>query len=203
MSRAAGRSALALACLAWLPLSFAAQPFVVGHLMLSPCTVGARTAEGLPTLSAHCAAVSVPEDWRQPGGRQIHAPRRHRRRRGHTAGCRSRDLSGWWAGRRGERGLSGGRAGARAAARSTPYPAGRSARHRGLQRARVARRPAATRAAGIGELSPRNTARSSRWLHECLVELAGRAAPAVLHHQCGRARSGGGAPGTRAPRSSI
>ncbi len=54
-----------------MPLSFAAQPFMVGHLILSPCTVGTRTGEGLPTVSAYCAAVSVPEDWRAPAGRQI------------------------------------------------------------------------------------------------------------------------------------
>ena len=69
--RAAGRSALAIAWLASAPLSLAAQPFSVGHLMFSPCAVGARTAEGLPTVSAHCAAVSVPEDWQRPQGRHI------------------------------------------------------------------------------------------------------------------------------------
>lgn len=68
---AAGRSALATAWLVWAPLAFAAPPFTLGHLAFSSCTVGAHTAEGLPTVSAYCAAVAVPEDWQQPAGRQI------------------------------------------------------------------------------------------------------------------------------------
>lgn len=71
IARAAGAAALAIAWLASAPLSHAAQPLTMGQLELQPCAIGAHTAEGLPTISAYCAAVSVPEDWERPGGRQI------------------------------------------------------------------------------------------------------------------------------------
>jgi pimeloyl-ACP methyl ester carboxylesterase len=70
-TRVAACCALAAAALACASPSLAAPPFFLGHLALSPCTVGARTAEGLATVSAHCAAFSVPEDWQRPQGRRI------------------------------------------------------------------------------------------------------------------------------------
>jgi pimeloyl-ACP methyl ester carboxylesterase len=51
----------------------ALQPDVlrVGGLTLTPCAIGKRVDDGLPTLSAYCADFSVPEDWSAPAGRRI------------------------------------------------------------------------------------------------------------------------------------
>lgn len=168
---------LALASLVWLRLSLAAQPFMVGHLILSPCTVGARTAEGLPTVSAHCAAVSVPEDWGHPQGRQI---RLRVAIVGAEAARPDADAVTF---------LDGGPGGAA----SEDYPAVAPvleplrARHHILlvdQRGTGgsnALRCAPPRAGdeggkGGGGLSQEADA-LERWVHECLAELSGRAAP--------------------------
>ena len=76
IARRAGRTALAIAwrvaaALSVAPLSLAAPSFTLGHLAFHSCTVGARTAEGLPTVSAYCTTLAVPEDWATPTGRQI------------------------------------------------------------------------------------------------------------------------------------
>jgi pimeloyl-ACP methyl ester carboxylesterase len=177
INQAAGRSALALACLAWLPLTFAAQPFTVGHLTLAPCTVGARTAEGLPTISAHCAAVSVPEDWRQPGGRKIEL---HVAIVGAESTRPDADVVTF---------LDGGPGGAA----SEDYPAVAPALE--LLRARHSILLVDQRGTGgsnaLSCAPPRDADESGsgrraltqegsavqRWVHECLAELAGRAAP--------------------------
>lgn len=43
----------------------------LGRLTLTPCAIGKRVDEGLPTLSAYCQDFDVPEDWSAPSGRHI------------------------------------------------------------------------------------------------------------------------------------
>jgi pimeloyl-ACP methyl ester carboxylesterase len=74
--------ALALGALAWSlfgsrttasvgPLSSAAPDVLqVGRVRFEPCDIG-RTNAGVPTLRAYCAAVPVPENYANPGGRVL------------------------------------------------------------------------------------------------------------------------------------
>lgn len=50
--------------------SVAPDVLQLGRLRLEPCNIG-KHASGVPTLRAYCTAFAVPENWDQPGGRQI------------------------------------------------------------------------------------------------------------------------------------
>lgn len=50
--------------------SVAPDVLQLGRLRLEPCNIG-KHATGVPTLRAYCTAFPVPENWDQPGGRQI------------------------------------------------------------------------------------------------------------------------------------
>jgi len=43
----------------------------LGRLRFEPCNIG-KHSTGVPTLRAYCVAFPVPENWDEPGGRQIH-----------------------------------------------------------------------------------------------------------------------------------
>jgi len=62
--RASARDPLAVS-------SVAPDLLQLGRLRFEPCNIG-KHATGVPTLRAYCAAFPVPENWDEPGGRQIH-----------------------------------------------------------------------------------------------------------------------------------
>jgi pimeloyl-ACP methyl ester carboxylesterase len=49
----------------------AREPLRLGSLTLEPCLIGNHTSDGVPTQSAFCTRVSVPENWDLPSGRRI------------------------------------------------------------------------------------------------------------------------------------
>lgn len=151
------------------------QALRLGQLSLQPCQIGAHTAEGLPTVSAFCAAVSVPEDWQHPAGRHI---RLKVAVVGAEATRPDADVVTF---------LDGGPGGAA----TEDYPAVapalellRARRHvllvdqrgtGGSNALRCAEPRAVPLPGSGGGLTPEDSALTA-WVHQCLGELAGRAA---------------------------